>query len=68
MSYLVEDLAFKKKEMEAFGIMQRNQVEKYVREECYNILKNVQYDQTKDSSLILYDEFSTLSQPKENFI
>lgn len=54
--------------MEAFGIMQRNQVEKYVREECYNILKNVQYDQTKDSSLILYDEFSTLSQPKENFI
>jgi len=68
LSYLVEDLAFKKKEMEAFGIMQRNQVEKYVREECYNILKNVQYDQTKDSSLILYDEFSTLSQPKENFI
>jgi hypothetical protein len=68
LSYLVEDLAFKKKEMEAFGIMQRNQVEKYVREECYNILKNVQYDQTKDSSLILYDEFSTLSQPKEYFI
>lgn len=68
LSYLVEDLTFKKKEMEAFGIMQRNQVEKYVREECYNILKNVQYDQTKDSSLILYDEFSTLSQPKENFI
>jgi hypothetical protein len=41
LSYLVEDLTFKKKEMEALGIMQRNQIEKYVREECFNILKDI---------------------------
>jgi hypothetical protein len=34
ISYLVEDLAFKKKEMEAIGIMRRNEVESYLREDA----------------------------------
>jgi len=35
VSYLVEDLAFRKKEIEAIGIMRRNEVESYVREDVH---------------------------------
>jgi hypothetical protein len=61
LSYLVEDLTFKKKEMEALGIMKRNQIENYVNQDCHNILKNIEYDPKKDSTLIVNDEFSSLS-------
>jgi len=44
LSYLVEDLTFKKKIMEAVGIMKRNQIENYINPESYNILKDIEYD------------------------
>ena len=61
ISYLVEDLAFKKKEMEAIGIMRRNEVESYVREDAHEKLASVKYDSERDSSLKCIDGFSPMS-------
>lgn len=61
ISYLVEDLAFKKKEMEALGIMRRNEVESYVREDALKKLASIKYDSEKDSSLKCIDSFSPMS-------
>lgn len=61
LGYLVEDLAHNKKPMEAIGIMQRNNVENYVRQEVKDRLTGIEYDQSKDTSLHLYDEFEPLS-------
>ena len=45
LGYLVEDLAHNKKLVEAKGIMQRNNVENYVRQEVKDRLAEVEYDQ-----------------------
>lgn len=66
--YLVEDLVHNKKFIEAKGIMQRNGVENYIRPEVKDKLDEVEYDQSKDTSLQLYDEFEPLSTPKEDYI
>ena len=68
LGYLVEDLAHNKKFIEAKGIMQRHGVENYIRVEVKDKLDNVDYDEVKDSSLYLYDEFEPLSSPIEDYI
>jgi hypothetical protein len=61
MGYFVEDLAHKQKEMEAKGIMQRNGVEGYIRQDIADQLSKVQYDQSKDTSLQKIDSFAPMS-------
>lgn len=68
MSYLVEDLTHKEKLQEAKGIFLRNQLEGFLRPEVHTTLQQVEYDQSKDSSLNGYDEFETLSRPKEEYL
>ena len=68
LAYLVEDLTFNKRINEAIGIMTRNQVESYVRTEVKQKMSEHEYDQTKDTSLFLYDEFEPLSKPAEEYI
>mmetsp|Transcript_22294 Transcript_22294/g.34490 ORF Transcript_22294/g.34490 Transcript_22294/m.34490 type:complete len:170 (+) Transcript_22294:1036-1545(+) len=68
LSYLVEDLAHKGKPQEAKGIMLRNHVDAYVRDDILEKLKDLEYDQSKDSSLTTYDAFEPLSKPEENYI
>ena len=41
MGYFVEDLAHKQKEMEAKGIMQRNGVEGYIRQDISEQLSKI---------------------------
>lgn len=68
VSYLVEDLAFRRKEMEAVGIMRRNEVESYVREDVHQKLSAIQYNPDKDSSLKCIDSFSPMSQPLSDYL
>jgi len=68
LAYMVEDLAHNKKWNEAVGVMRRNDVENYVRQEVREELATVEYDQAKDSSLFEYDEFEPLSKPMESYM
>lgn len=68
LGYLVEDLAHNNKFIEAKGIMQRHNVESYMRPEVKEKLANIEYEESKDSSLYLYDEFEPLSRPIEDYI
>jgi hypothetical protein len=68
LGYLVEDLAHNNKLNEAKGIMQRHGVESYIRIEVKERLENLDYDESQDSSLYLYDEFEPLSRPIEEYI
>lgn len=68
LGYLVEDLVHNNKFIEAKGIMQRHSVENYIRPEVKEKLENTEYDESKDSSLYLYDEFEPLSKPKEEYL
>ena len=51
MKYFVEELANKNKLVEAFGIMKRNNLEKNISIECFDILKNVIYNEHLDESV-----------------
>jgi hypothetical protein len=68
MSYLVEDLTQKEKPMEAKGIMIRNQLDGYVKQEVVDHLAPVVYDLSKDTSLLTYDAFECLSKPAEDYV
>lgn len=68
LGYLVEDLAHNKKFIEAKGIMQRHNVDNYVRPEVKQKLDSVEYDEAKDTSLHHYDEFEPLSRPAEEYL
>jgi hypothetical protein len=61
-------LAHNNKLNEAKGIMQRHGVESYIRIEVKERLENLDYDESQDSSLYLYDEFEPLSRPIEEYI
>ena len=47
--------------MEALGIMRRNEVESYLREDALQKLASIKYDSEKDSSLKCIDSFSPMS-------
>ena len=51
LSYLVEDLVHNQRDMEAFGIMTRNGLQSYVRQDTLTKLEKVVYDPTKDTSV-----------------
>ena len=51
MGYFVEDLAHKGKIQEAKGILMRNQVEGYIRQDVKEKLADVIYEESKDTSL-----------------
>ena len=51
MKYFVEELVNKNKLVEAFGIMKRNNLEKNISIECFDILKNVIYNEHLDESV-----------------
>lgn len=68
MSYLVEDLTQKEKPMEAKGIMIRNQLDGYVKQDIVDQLAPIVYDLSKDTSLLTYDAFEPLSKPAEDYI
>lgn len=61
LGYLVEDLGNKGRKQEAKGIMQRNNVEAYIRQDVLEILKEVEYQEEKDTSLQKHDAFESLS-------
>lgn len=67
-SYLVEDLITKNKPNEAKGMFLRHNLDGYVRPDIMEKLNEIEYDQTKDSSLNCYDEFEVLSRPKEEYM
>ena len=66
--YLVEDLAHKNKLNEAKGIMQRNQIEEYLRPETLEQLVQYNYNQSTDTSLPGPDAFEPLSRPLEDYL
>lgn len=68
LGYLVEDLCAKGKKQEAKGIMLRNHVEAYVRQDVLEMLRDVQYQEDKDTSLQKHDAFEPLSQPQSEYI
>ena len=68
LSYLVEDLVHNNRDMEAFGIMTRNQLQSYVRQDTLTKLEKVVYDPTKDTSVAQQGEFSPVSRPVENYL
>jgi hypothetical protein len=51
MGYFVEDLAHKGRIQEAKGILMRNQVEGYIRQDIKEKLADVIYEESKDTSL-----------------
>ena len=50
--------------MEAKGIMIRHQVEQYIKQDTFDKLSKINYDEKLDSSLSKYDAFEPLSRPK----
>jgi len=68
LGYLVEDLTTKGKVQEAVGLMTRNKCDTHVREDVLSKLKDVVYDESKDTSLQKFDAFETLSKPENEFI
>lgn len=68
MGYFVEDLTHKGKIQEAKGILMRNQVEGYIRQDIKERLADVLYEESKDTSLQVKDSFTPMSQPIENYL
>ena len=66
LSYLVEDLVYKKKLNEAKGVFLRHKLQDFVRAEIKEELEDVVYDPKKEAKFV--DEFAPVSQPKSNYI
>ena len=54
--------------MEAKGIMIRNQLDGFLKQEVVDLLAPIVYDHSKDTSLLTYDAFECLSKPAEDYI
>ena len=68
LAYLVEDLVHNKRDMEAFGIMTRNGLQSYVRQDTLTKLEKVAYDPSKDNSVAQQGEFSPVCRPVEDYL
>ena len=65
LGYMVQDLTHKEKTIEAKGIFIRNNLERYVRKDIKEVLKDVVYDEEKDTSLNKDDPLGPLTKPIE---
>ena len=68
LSYLVDDLVHNKRDNEAMGIMTRNGLQAYVRQDTLTKLEGFVYDPSTDTSLESEGHYGSVCQPASDYL